>query len=114
EAGEGRPAGGELISLMGREVEEGGFTGRETGRQAEKDDERDDVPHHGGDSLARAGPTQNPSGSLKSARKICDVLSGPRLEVHISHWPSGEKTGRPSKPSWKVSRAVRPVSIFIR
>src|SRR3974390_1224844 len=41
---------------------------------------------------------------FQPARKSCDLWSLVRLVVQQSFWPSGENTGRPSKPSVKVTR----------
>ena len=42
--------------------------------------------------------------SSQSARNSCDLPFGVRFDVQHSLLPSGEKTGRPSKPSVKVTR----------
>ena len=52
----------------------------------------------------------HPGGGVNLATKICVVLSGVRLLDHIRCLPSGEKTGRPSKPSAEGdARLVRAV-----
>ena len=46
------------------------------------------------------------AGSVKSAMKICDWSSPPRLLVHIRRLPSGLNTGRPSKAGSNVIRVL--------
>ena len=55
----------------------------------------------GGVEMARA---LRAASWFQSAMKICEDLSAVRLDVHESLRPSGEKEGRPSKPSEVVTR----------
>ena len=55
-----------------------------------------------------------PFGIVNRAMKTWVVLSAVRLLDHIRYFPSGEKTGRPSKPSVKVIRILRKPSARIR
>lgn len=53
-------------------------------------------------------------GGVKRAATSWVVLSLVRLLDHISQLPSGEKTGRPSKERWKVTRRLAEPSARMR
>src|SRR5206468_2198733 len=51
-----------------------------------------------------ASSAASAASSFQFAKKICDFPSDPRAEVHANFFPSGENTGKPSKPSVNVTR----------
>src|SRR5207244_9799228 len=62
------------------------------------------VAASGGFLIPASARASSADSSFQSARKSWDFPSAVRLEVQASFAPSGEKTGRPSKPSVKVTR----------